>query len=173
MPGGIDVHQHLWPAAFVDALRARQRIPHLRGWTLYTADEPPFDVDPAAHEIDKRLAREADERTLLAGVASSSPLGIQALADTALLDAWAPGTADLPRPFVPWAAVHLLEPDLSGLKALLERGFLGIQLPADAVSSPAGWNRVGDVLELAQRQGRPILVHPGPAAAAADRPGWW
>jgi Amidohydrolase len=174
MPGAIDVHQHLWPAAFIDALRARGRAPYLRGWTLYTDHEPPYEVDPAAHETGKRLARESDEDTLLVGLALSSPLGIETLDDTALLDAWHAGTTELPRPFASWAAVHLAEPDLAGLKALLEQGFLGIQLPADAVAAPEGWTRLGAVLELAQEQDRPVFVHPGLAAPpAGERPGWW
>ena len=37
----IDVHQHLWPEELVDRLRARTTVPYLRGWTLYTAAEPP------------------------------------------------------------------------------------------------------------------------------------
>ena len=32
----IDVHQHLWPEAFVDRLRARREPPYLDGWTLHT-----------------------------------------------------------------------------------------------------------------------------------------
>ena len=30
----VDVHQHLWPPALLDALRARSAPPFLRGWTL-------------------------------------------------------------------------------------------------------------------------------------------
>jgi predicted TIM-barrel fold metal-dependent hydrolase len=173
MPGGIDVHQHLWPAAFTDALRGRGEVPYLRGWTLYTEHEPPYDVDPAAHEIPKRLARETDDQTGLAGVALSSPLGIEALPDTGLLDAWHAGAAEFPQPYVAWASVHLNEPDLAGLQRLLQRDFLGIQLPADVLGSPDGWTRLGTVLELAEQQGRPVFVHPGPAASTGDRPGWW
>ena len=43
--GTVDVHQHLWPDELVDRLRARSRAPYLRGWTLYTDGEPPYDVD--------------------------------------------------------------------------------------------------------------------------------
>ena len=48
----IDVHQHLWPAEFVDRLRARTTAPYLDGWTLHTTGEAPYDVDPAAHAVD-------------------------------------------------------------------------------------------------------------------------
>ena len=52
----IDVHQHLWPEVFIDRLRARREAPYLDGWTLHTSGEAPYDVDPAAHELDKRVA---------------------------------------------------------------------------------------------------------------------
>ncbi len=173
MAGVIDVHEHLWPRAFVEELRARSAPPYLRGWTLHTAGEPPYDVDPAAHEIDKRQARERDAGTSLALVSLSSPLGVERLADTALLDAWHTGAAGLPEPFRAWASPWLPEPDLATLDSLLDKGFAGIQLPADAVGTPAGWASLGEVLELAQDAGLPVLVHPGSAAAGPELPGWW
>jgi len=172
--GVIDVHQHLWPAAFVDRLRARTVAPYLDGWTLYTAGEPPYEVDPAAHAVDKRVALELDDGTELVGLALSSPLGIERLGDLDLLAAWHAGAADLPAPFRAWAAVNLLEPDLPGLEDLLRKGFLGVQLPTDAVLSPAGWAARGLLLALAERLDRPILVHPGPTPRqSAEMPGWW
>ena len=33
----LDVHQHLWPEALLDALRSRDKPPRLRGWTLELA----------------------------------------------------------------------------------------------------------------------------------------
>jgi len=170
----IDVHQHLWPAQFVDRLRARTTAPYLDGWTLHTTGEPPYEVDPAAHAVDKRIALEQDAGTTLAGVSLSSPLGIEQLGDLALLDAWHVGAAELPEPFKPWAAVNLLEPDLDGLAALLADGFLGLQLPAHILGTPAAWAGVGSLLEVAERLNKPILVHPGTAAApAGEVPGWW
>lgn len=170
----IDVHQHLWPAEFVDRLRARTSAPYVDGWTLHTTGEPPYEVDPAAHAVDKRIALEQDAGTTLAGVSLSSPLGIEQLGDLALLDAWHVGAAALPEPFKPWAAVNLLEPDLDGLAALLADGFLGLQLPAHILGTPAAWAGVGSLLEVAERLNKPILVHPGTAAApAGEVPGWW
>ena len=55
-PGAIDVHQHLWPDELVDRLRARSKAPYLRGWTLYTDGEPPYDVDPEGHDVATRIA---------------------------------------------------------------------------------------------------------------------
>ena len=138
MNGVIDVHQHLWPAEFVDRLRARTEPPYLDGWTLHTAGEAPYEVDPAAHAVDQRLAQELGDGTTLVGLSLSSPLGIEYLGDLALLDAWHTGAAALPEPFKAWAAVDLLEPDLAGLESVLAKGFLGLQLPTQAVRTPAG-----------------------------------
>ena len=174
MAGVIDIHQHLWPAEFVDRLRARTEPPYLDGWTLHTAGEPAYEVDPAAHEIGKRVALEQDAQTTLVGVSLSSPLGIEQLGDAALLDAWHDGALSLPEPFKPWAAVDLAEPDLDGLESLLGKGFLGLQLPAHVLGTPAAWAELGDLLAVAERSNKPILVHPGTATPPAGGvPGWW
>ncbi|WP_432943125.1 amidohydrolase family protein [Kribbella sp. CA-253562] len=176
----IDVHQHLWPAEFVDRLRARTTPPYLSGWTLHTSGEQPYDVDPAAHAVDKRVALELDAGTSLAAVSLSSPLGIEQLGDAALLDAWHVGAAALPSPFRAWASVDLREPDLSGLAGLFADGFLGVQLPAHVLGTPDAWAEIAPVLAVAEQADKPVLVHPGIAGAGnagqigADQlPGWW
>jgi predicted TIM-barrel fold metal-dependent hydrolase len=172
--GVIDVHQHLWPAEFVDRLRARTEPPYLDGWTLHTAGEPAYEVDPAAHEVGKRVALEQDAQTTVVGVSLSSPLGIEQLGDTALLDAWHNGALSLPAPFKAWAAVDLLEPDVEGLESLLGKGFIGLQLPAHVLGTPAAWAELSDLLAVAERSNKPILVHPGTAIPpAGEVPGWW
>lgn len=174
MTGVIDVHQHLWPAEFVDRLRARTEPPYLDGWILHTTGEAPYEIDPAAHAVDKRVAQEQNDGTTLVGVSLSSPLGIEQLGDSALLDAWHTGAAALPEPFKAWAAVNLLDPDLPGLEALFSKGFLGLQLPAHVLGTPAAWAEVGTLLALAERSNKPILVHPGTAnPPAGEVPGWW
>lgn len=169
----IDIHQHLWPAEFVDRLRARTEPPYLDGWTLHITGEPAYEIDPAAHEVGKRVAIEQDAGTSLVGVSLSSPLGIEQLGDALLLDAWHQGAASLPEPFKAWAAVDLISPDLEGLESLLDKGFIGLQLPAHVLGTPAAWAEVSSVLAVAERAGKPILVHPGTAASAGEMPGWW
>ena len=66
------------PTELVDRLRARTRPPFLRGWTLHTDGEPPYDVDPSA------TTPGAGRRRPRAGVGTacvslSAPLGIEAL----------------------------------------------------------------------------------------------
>ena len=55
---------------------------------------------------------------------------------------------DLPEHFAAWASVPAAEPDLTGLTRLLGGTFIGVQLPATALGSPAGWHAVGEVLQL-------------------------
>ena len=70
----------------------------------------------------------------------------------------------------------MVDPDLDGLAALLREGFVGVQLPATDLRSPAAWERAGDVLRVAELAGKPVLVHPGPEVSrplAGPLPGWW
>jgi aminocarboxymuconate-semialdehyde decarboxylase len=171
----VDVHQHLWPPALLDALRARSAPPFLRGWMLHLAGEPPFDVDPAHHDIAAR----ADDPSELVLLSLSSPLGIERLPAAEaekLLTAWHEGVAALPAPFRAWASVGAVDPDLDGLRRLLDGGFVGLQMPADQFATPAAVDRLAPMLRVAEAAGRPVLVHPGPVAAdaaALDAPSWW
>lgn len=175
----IDLHQHLWPATLVDALRGRDRAPYLRGWTVYVDGEPPYRTSPGDHDVDLRLGLEREAGTDLACVSLSSPLGIETLPpDEAvpLLDAWHQGASALPEGFAAWASVSAFDPDLDGLRGHLAGGFVGLQLPATQLTTPEGWVAAGPVLAAAEAVGRPVLVHPGATAAlaaAAGRPSWW
>ncbi|MEZ0492323.1 amidohydrolase [Kineococcus sp. TBRC 1896] len=172
-----DCHQHLWPRPFVEALRARRTPPFLDGWTLHLAGEAPYDVDPAAHDAPRRAAAEREAGTGRALVSLSSPLGVEHLpAEDAepLLAAWHDGARALPAPFAVWAAAGVHEVDPRPLAGLLaDERVVGLQLPATALADPAALQRVGPLLEVCERAGRPLLVHPGPASAPADAPGWW
>jgi hypothetical protein len=98
----IDVHQHLWPIGFQEALRRRTSAPRLVDWTLLVDGEPPYQVDPRAHDATARAAIEDHLGAALVIRGLSSPLGIEDLpADQAddLLDAWHDGVADLPNRF--------------------------------------------------------------------------
>ena len=173
--GGVDVHQHLWPPEFVDALRSRNTAPRLVGWTLHLAGEPPYTVDPTAHEPHGRAGLDRDIGRIVLGL--SSPLGIEdLLPDDAepLLLAWHKGILSLPEPFVAWAAVSHVEPDLSGLQALLDEGFVGLQVPATRMATPQAIERLAEVLRVCEQASRPVLVHPGPVPLAAPgKPAWW
>jgi predicted TIM-barrel fold metal-dependent hydrolase len=79
----------------------------------------------------------------------------------------------LPEPFKAWASCDLQEPDVTGVESLLGKGFLGLQLPAHVLGTPAGWDAHGALLATAERLNKPILVHPGAAVAVDEAPGWW
>jgi hypothetical protein len=178
-PSIIDVHQHLWPPTLVEALRGLPRSGSVRldGWTLHLPGEPPYEVDPAHHDLALRVAQE--ERTATALVSLSSPLGIEDMpADVALplLAAWHDGAVHLPAPFRAWAAVHSTQPDLVDLERRLGADFVGLQVPATSMSTPQAVDRLAPVLRVCEAADKPVLVHPGPVAVAADSarfPVWW
>jgi predicted TIM-barrel fold metal-dependent hydrolase len=174
----VDVHQHLWPEALIAALRERPTPPRLRGWTLELAGEPDYNVNPAWHDVDLRLAQASEDGLDLALVSLSSPMGIESLAPdeaSELLEAYHRGVSQLPAPFGGWAAACLTDIDPPALARELDRGFVGLQLPATALLDAAGYDRVGPLLEVLERAGKPLLIHPGPAsvARAAGTPAWW
>ncbi len=172
-----DCHQHLWPPALVEALRGRRRSPRLVGWELLLEGEPPYDVDPADHDLDVRRKADADDGLGLTLFSLSSPLGIELLpaAESApLLDTWHASLADLDPGHRLWAAPRLVDPDLAELAELLARpGVAGLQVPATVMTTPAGLERLTPVLCVAEEAGLPVLVHPGPATAVPGVPTWW
>ncbi|WP_435176606.1 amidohydrolase [Actinacidiphila sp. bgisy145] len=198
-PGPTDVHQHLWPAGFVELLRARSRPPRLDGWTLHLAGEPPYEVRPEDHDPALRVRLDPGLRRV--AVSLSSPLGIELLPPeeaAPLLDAWHAGVRELPEPFTGWASAQLTAPDPRALAALLDdpappggsaapsaagpaaRGLVGLQVPAGAMATPRALERLAPLLAVAEAAGKPVLVHPGPepapasaSAAAEPLPAWW
>ncbi len=193
LPLIIDVHQHVWPASLIDALRARRSPPRMRGWTLELAGEPDYEVDPRMHDPDERAALARSDGLELALVSLSSPLGIESLAPeeaAELLDAYHDGALGLPAPFGAWSAACLTDVDAGALSGELERGFVGLQLPATALLDGAGYDDAGPLLEVLEGAGLPLMIHPGPVAGgmgaptggvgvpagadpAGDQPGWW
>jgi len=178
----VDVHQHLWVPELLDALRARTRSPYVVGSTLILDGEPDFEITAAAQDATARAELDAGVGRIV--LSMSSPLGMESLpGDQArpLLDAWHAGVLALPEPFTAWASTSVLEPDLDALGVLLDKGFVGLQLPANLVSTPAGIEGQGELLRYCERVGKPVFVHPGPvvmsgdqpAAVRASLPGWW
>jgi hypothetical protein len=175
-----DVHQHVWPPALIEALRGRAAPPRLRGWTLELDGEPDYAVDPRQHDPDLRALLAREDGIDLALVSLSSPLGIELLPSAEgaeLLEAYHEGALTLPAPFRAWAAACLADIDPAALSAALDRGFVGLQLPATALASASGYAQVAPLLELLKDRDCPLLVHPGPAtsagADAGEPPGWW
>lgn len=175
-----DVHQHLWPTPLLEALRGRSKPPRLRGWTLALSDEPDYELDPDQHEPWLRAVEARADGLDLVLISMSSPLGIELLAAEEaeeLLAAYHEGALSLPPPFRAWAAASVRDPDPTALSRRLDQGFVGLQLPATALLGDRGYARVASLLAVLEDSGKPLFIHPGPAAFAEEHlshsPPWW
>jgi 6-methylsalicylate decarboxylase len=173
----VDIHQHVWPGALIEELRRRPQPPRLDGWTLFTAGEAPFEVNPADHQVGRRAAQAARDGVGLVVIGPSSPLGIEYLMPEdaePLLNAYHDGVIELGSPFTGWAAACLAAIDAPGLAKQLDRGFAGLQLPATAVADEAGYGWCSPLLNVLAERDLPLFVHPGPVAGPrAPGPAWW
>jgi hypothetical protein len=174
----VDVHQHLWPECFLDALRARSRPPRMEGWTLFLEGEDSYAVSPADHDVRARAEQAAEDGVDRVLVAASAVLGLAGLPPAeaqSLALAWHESALELPRPFAPWATAGLVEPDPAALEDALADGCVGLELPATALATPRALDPLGPLLEVLERAGKPLLVHPGPChpATPPGAPSWW
>ena len=182
----IDVHQHLWPERLLSALAARRHPPRLvrapAGWELLLGAEPPSLILPTDHDPERRAQLVREDGLDGALIALSSPLGIESLPTgeaEPLLEAYHEGAQALGAPFGWWGAVALDRPQPDAVDRLLAAGAAGISMPAGALASPRGLDRVGPLLERVERHGAPLFVHPGPAPwrpmawSGSAFPGWW
>ena len=158
-----DLHQHLWPNAFVDALRSRSTPPRLDGEVLETR-EGRFEVDLAQHDPETRLAQ-LDRDGIDVAVLSLQPsLGFDTLDDAErdeLELAWVEGARSL-----------IDSPRFVALSPSSVRdGFVGVSLGSEALLD---LDRAAPAIDAAAASGSMVFVHPdaGPPASAA-RPAWW
>jgi hypothetical protein len=182
----VDAHQHVWTTPLVEALTARDLLPYVRsrdGLTVLScASERPYVIDVES-EIPRRRAdlMRGDELDL-AVIALSSPAGIEALpraeADP-LIGAHLDGVAQLGSGFAAWGPVALDQPDPLDVDRRLDRGCVGISLPAQAMAGPEALEAIGPVLERVAVRGVPLFVHPGhapghrAAVVSLGEPLWW
>ena len=93
----VDVHQHLWPPSFVDALSRRTAPPYLDGDTLQLA-EGTYPAELRRHDLDVRLAL-LDRSGIDVAVVSLQPtLGLQLLGASErdeLEQAWEEGALEV------------------------------------------------------------------------------
>jgi hypothetical protein len=170
----VDVHQHLWPPAFLAALRARRAPPRLDGWDLRLPGGRAYRVDPTDHDIEARATQaEADGDTLVC-VAPSAALGLDRLPPAEaeeLAGAWLEGALAMPAPFRAYA----MPTSPIALDEALASGAIGLEVSADVLAEPGGLGRLAPLLGVLESAERPLFVHPGPAGAqdGPGRPEWW
>jgi hypothetical protein len=160
-----DIHQHLWPAPFVAALRARSAPPRLDGETLVTR-EGRFEVDLRDHDTDARL-RALDRDEIEVAVLSLQPsLGLDELDDgerESLEAVWVEAVEEL-----------TAGPDtrfLAFSPSRVRDGFAGVSLGS---SEFASFDRSAAVLDAAANARVTVFVHPdGGNAPDPARPIWW
>ncbi|MBS1677251.1 MAG: amidohydrolase family protein [Actinobacteria bacterium] len=183
----IDVHQHLLGEALVEALARRTEPPMLvrrrDGWTFRLAAEPDSVLTFAATDVESRRAELGEDGIDGALVALSTALGIETLPAedaVALIEAHHHGIEVLPPEFGGWGAVPLAGPELdpTTVDAAIDRGCVGISLPAAALVDPAAVARLGPLLVRLELRGAPLFIHPGPVGGvptpdAAHLPHWW
>lgn len=182
----VDVHQHLWTDALVEALAARRDLPFVcqdRGPSvLHLGGEQPYVIDRDAEAPEHRAALVRTDGFDLALLCLSSPLGIEALPRAAaqpLLDAYLDGALALGDPFGVWAPFALDMPDAADVEAAIARGCIGASCPAGALAGVHGLCRLRPVLERLEALDVPLFVHPGPAPWSwpreprLDDPLWW
>lgn len=182
----IDVHQHLWTEPLVRALAQREELPfvrHEQGLTvLYLAGERPYVIDVEAESLARRASLVAGDGLDRALLCLSSPLGIESLPREQareLVDAYHDGALALGEPFGVWGALALDGADADDVDAVLDRGCLGLSLPAGALANVDDLAGLASVLARLESRGAPLLVHPGPRStplageASLGDPLWW
>jgi len=182
----VDAHQHIWTKPLLDRLAERDALPlvrHERGLTvLHSAAESPYVIDVPSEAPAERAARVREDGLDLAIVAISSPIGIEALPRESaleLIDAHLDGVLALPPEFAAWGPIAVDGAQPEEVDELLGRGCVGISLPAGAIASPDGLERLGPVLDRVAQLEVPLFVHPGrgPGQRATPsefgEPLWW
>jgi 6-methylsalicylate decarboxylase len=165
----VDIHQHLWPERLIDELSRRDRPPLIRKagarWKLRVEGEPEHLFDLSEHDASLRARQLGGEGIDRAVISLSIPLGIEGLPkDEAepLLESYHAGVLELGDPFDAWASTPLRSPDPGRVDEALDRGLVGLALPAGALAGREGLVRVRPLLSRLDARGAPLFIHPGP-----------
>jgi 6-methylsalicylate decarboxylase len=182
----VDVHQHVWTEPLVEALERRQRLPFVRRdgslCVVYLAGETPSLIDLDAELPARRRALLEHDGLDCALVALPSPIGIEALPreeSTELIEAHLAGVAALGEGFAAWGPLPLDGARVADVDGLLDRGCVGVSLPAGALSPPDSLDVLHPLLARIEQRDAPIFIHPGPGLgqrateASLHDPLWW
>jgi hypothetical protein len=161
----VDLHQHLWPAGFVAALRARSEVPRLQDGELVTV-EGRFPFDREVHEPARRLEL-LDRHGIDVAVLSLQPsLGLEALPEAEREELellWSEEVRDIVAASAGRFRAHAPRRVLDG--------FVGTCVGASALIEPEG---EASLLDEVERANGLLFVHPeatGPPTP--DKPEWW
>ncbi len=160
----VDFHQHLWPSAFLQALRERSTPPMLEG-TVLTTPEGAFELDLSDHHPEARVAGLDRDGIDVAVLSLQTTLGIESLPPSerdALELAWIDGVAGLVsgsagrlRALAPWRVVD---------------GFAGTSVGSSAMLDA---ERHSALLADVDAAGGTLFVHPEAEDVPPGRPPWW
>ncbi len=170
----VDVHQHLWTEPLMRALEQRGELPFVRdehGLTvLFLAGERPYVIERSSETPASRAQLVREDGLAGALVCLSSPLGIEGLPRRhalPLIDAYHDGALALGEPFGVWGSLALDGAGPSDVERVLERGCIGVSLPAGALGSVEGLCRLRGVLHELEQADAPLFVHPGPGVGGS------
>jgi 6-methylsalicylate decarboxylase len=160
---GLDVHQHLWPPSFVEALARRRTAPFLAAGVLHLG-EGDFEIDVREHDLGERLAL-LDGAGIDTAVVSLQPtLGIDSLgvAEREELEgAWEEGILELAA-----AAAGRIVPLAAGRP---RPGFAGCAIGADRLDDLGSLAPLLDAL----RGSGLLFIHPVQGTPPPGAPPWW
>jgi 6-methylsalicylate decarboxylase len=183
----LDVHQHLWTERLIEALSSRGELPFVRDEgglkVLYLAGERPYVIDLSAENPSRRAALLELDELDGALICLSSPLGIESLERNQalpLIDAYHEGALSLGEPFGVWGAIALDRPDPADVDRALDRGCVGLSLPAGALAGVDAIARLRPVLARLEAREGPLFIHPGGGSSlgafgevSLRDPLWW
>jgi hypothetical protein len=159
-----DLHQHLWPEPFLDALAARRSPPSLEGHVLTTC-EGRFEIDLRAHDPEERLRALGRDGIDVAVLSLQPSLGLATLEEAEraeLEELWSESVRQVVRAsdgrFAAFSPGGVRE------------GFVGVCVSAAALVEGGPEE---DALDDADELGLPVFVHPDAGRPAAGRPPWW
>ena len=141
---------------------------------LYAEGEAPVTVEAGERAVERRLAELAPRRGRPRGRLAVVP-DRRRIAPAPRRRAAAGGirarSLGAASRFLAWGAIALDETDPADVDRLLDDGFIGLSLPAGALSSPRELERLGPVLEPARSARRPALRPPrrGPSSFLSSR----
>lgn len=160
-----DLHQHLWPQGFLDALTARAAAPSLEGRVL-TTHEGRFEIDVSDHDPTQRLRRLDRDGIDVAVVSLQTSLGLEHLhvdERAELEEIWAVGirgVVDRANGRIVAFSPTTARPEFSGV-SIGSTVFMDFEL-----ASP--------LLDAAQEAAAVVFVHPDAGRASSETwPPWW